>query len=204
MTSNAPPKSDRKVKTRAELAELRKQMMRRPSSTVKGNVAEPIKPKSTQEVDTHLNQDQVFAISTSTAGHSSMMHTMQGEPNPALMDRLASGKATKVNKKDMKNLAKKNYMNLPEQKRKKEEERKKLLAAENKEKIRQYQKQLQAMSRANLKKKRPGTSVNLQPKDDSAKAAKEAPMRNLSTKNFWRSSEAWNIQLFEESTIEKR
>lgn len=42
------------------------------------------------------------------------MHTMQGDPNPALMDRLASGKRTTVNKKDMKNLAKKNYMNLPE------------------------------------------------------------------------------------------
>ena len=68
------------------------------------------------------------------------MTTMTGDPKPDLMDRLASGKRTVVNKKDMQKLSKKNYQNLPEIKRKKDEERKKLEAQENKEKIRQYQK----------------------------------------------------------------
>ena len=77
------------------------------------------------------------------------------------MDRLATGKRTVVNKKEMKNLSKKNYQNLPEIKRKKDEERKRLEALEKKEKIREYQKQLQAQSRAKIQKKRvAGTSVN--------------------------------------------
>ena len=59
-------------------------------------------------------------------------------PNPDLMDRLAGGKRTAVNKKEMKKLTKANYQNLPEIKRKKDEERKRLEAHENKEKIRQY------------------------------------------------------------------
>ena len=80
------------------------------------------------------------------------------------MDRLAAGKKTVVNKKEMKNLSKKNYQNLPEIKMKKDEERKRQEALEKKMKVREYQKQLQAQSRAKIQKKRvAGTSVNPQP-----------------------------------------
>ena len=44
------------------------------------------------------------------------------------MERLARGKRTQVNKKEMKKLTNKNYQNLPEIKRKKDEERKRLEA----------------------------------------------------------------------------
>jgi hypothetical protein len=46
------------------------------------------------------------------------------EPNPELLERLALGKKTKVNKKDMLALTSKNYELLPEIKKKKEEEKK--------------------------------------------------------------------------------
>ena len=47
------------------------------------------------------------------------------EPNPELLERLALGKKTKVNKKDMLALTNKNYELLPEIKKRKEEEKKK-------------------------------------------------------------------------------
>ena len=52
------------------------------------------------------------------------------------MERLAHGKRTTVNKKEMNQRTRQNYQNLPEIKRKKEEERKRKEALENKEKIR--------------------------------------------------------------------
>jgi len=49
---------------------------------------------------------------------------MTKEPSTALMERLAGGKRTVIDKKEMKKLSKINYENLPEIKRRKEEERK--------------------------------------------------------------------------------
>jgi hypothetical protein len=46
------------------------------------------------------------------------------EPSAGLMQRLATGQKTTLNKKEMKELTIKNYENLPEIKKKKEEEKK--------------------------------------------------------------------------------
>ena len=70
------------------------------------------------------------------------------------MDRLAGGKRTVIDKKEMKKLSKVNYENLPEVKRRKEEERKRQEALIKKERIAQYNKDCKARSRAQLKKKR--------------------------------------------------
>ena len=87
-----------------------------------------IKSKSKQENDMNL-----ILVSTSTpnpSGTGNSTNMLQGSKdfNPQLMDRLASGKRTVVNKKEMKKLTRQNYQNLPEIKRKKDEERKKLEA----------------------------------------------------------------------------
>ena len=66
------------------------------------------------------------------------------EPNPALMERLAGGKRTQIDKKEMKKLTRINYENLPEIKRRKDEERKKQEALEKKERIAKYNKECKA------------------------------------------------------------
>ena len=76
------------------------------------------------------------------------------EPSAALMERLARGKRTVIDKKEMKKLSKINYENLPEIKRRKDDERKRLEALEKKERIAKYNKECKARSRAQLKKKR--------------------------------------------------
>ena len=70
------------------------------------------------------------------------------------MERLARGKRTVIDKKEMKKLSKVNYENLPEVKRRKDDERKRLEALEKKERIAKYNKECKARSRAQLKKKR--------------------------------------------------
>ena len=70
------------------------------------------------------------------------------------MERLARGKRTVIDKKEMKKLSKINYENLPEIKRRKDDERKRLEALEKKERIAKYNKECKARSRAQLKKKR--------------------------------------------------
>ena len=70
------------------------------------------------------------------------------------MERLAGGKRSTIDKKEMKKLTKYNYENLPEIKRRKDEERKKQEALEKKERIAKYNKECKARSTAQLKKKR--------------------------------------------------
>ena len=71
-----------------------------------------------------------------------------------MMERLAGGKRTAIDRKEMKKLTRHNYENLPEIKRRKDEERKRQEALEKKERIAKYNKECKARSRAQLKKKR--------------------------------------------------
>ena len=84
------------------------------------------------------------------------------DPNAALMERLAGGKRTTIDKKEMKKLTRHNYENLPEIKRRKDEERKKQEALEKKERIAKYNKECKARSRAQLKKKREQVAASVQ------------------------------------------
>ena len=70
------------------------------------------------------------------------------------MERLAGGKRTQIDKKEMKKLTRINYENLPEIKRRKDEERKKQEALEKKERIAKYNKECKARQRTQLRKKR--------------------------------------------------
>ena len=96
------------------------------------------------------------------------MHTqMSSGPSKELMERLATGKRTVVNKKEMKLQAKTRFENLPEIKKRKEEERKKLAAQEQRERIAAYNKECKAKSRAQLKKKREAAASQAKNPDQS-------------------------------------
>ena len=69
------------------------------------------------------------------------------------MHRLASGTKAKLDTKEMKRLTKKNFEELPENKKKRDEEKKKAEALERNAKINQYKKELDERRKLNLKKK---------------------------------------------------
>ena len=78
------------------------------------------------------------------------------------MHRLASGTKVKLDSKEMKRLTKKNFEELPENKRKRDEEKKKAEAIERNAKINQYKKELDERRKANLKKKNHRASITVQ------------------------------------------
>ena len=99
MSNGGAARTAKPEKTKEELAELRKQMMKRRPATAKAS-AEPAETRAPQK-------------------------KQKEHPKAALMSRLASGTRAEVNKKDMLKLTNKNYENLPEVKKRREEEKKK-------------------------------------------------------------------------------
>ena len=87
--------AEKPIKTKEELAALRRDMMKKKPNLAKTSEKEEPQPP----VPEH--------------------------PKAALMSRLASGTKTEIDKKSMLKLTNKNYENLPEVKRKREEEAKK-------------------------------------------------------------------------------
>ena len=79
--------------------------------------------------------------------------------NYQLMHRLASGTKAKLDTKEMKRLTKKNFQELPENKKKRDEEKKKAEALERNAKINQYKKELDERRKLNFKKKSMKQSV---------------------------------------------
>lgn len=98
-SSSGPPRPAKPEKTKEELAELRKQMMKR----------RPVTAQQTIEAEEKRGPRK----------------KQRDHPKAALMERLASGTRAEVKKKDMLKLTNKNYENLPEVKKKREQERKK-------------------------------------------------------------------------------
>lgn len=94
-------KPARPTKTKEELAELRKQMMKR-------------RPAPAAQNDEAISADQ-----------KSQAKKQKEHPKAALMSRLASGTRAEVSKKAMLKLTNKNYENLPEVRKKREAESKK-------------------------------------------------------------------------------
>ena len=87
--------TQKKSKTKEELAQLRKDMMKKRPATAKSEV-----PSLQQKIE-------------------------KPHPKAALMERLASGKRVEVSGKEMHKLTTKNYNELPEVKQKREQEAKK-------------------------------------------------------------------------------
>ena len=95
-TATVAPVPQKKTKTKEELAQLRKDMMKKRPMTAKPDLAtEKLKPEK--------------------------LH-----PKQALMERLASGKRVEVSEKAMHKLTSKNYNELPEVRQKREAEAKKM------------------------------------------------------------------------------
>lgn len=122
---SVPPKQkqEKQVKTKEELAELRKQMMK--------------KRKTAASVQGEANHNQFenpygITLTENVANTASKKDNL----NYALMHRLAAGAKVKVDRQEMKRLTKKNFEELPENKKKRDEERKRKEAAERQEKIR--------------------------------------------------------------------
>lgn len=87
------------------------------------------------------------------------------DPKQDLMVRLAQGKKTSVDQKEMKRLTKQNYQNLPEMKKKREEEKKRSELQARKAATQEYLKQLDDTRRkkvaaASVKKKTTDTPSN--------------------------------------------
>lgn len=70
-----------------------------------------------------------------------------------LMERLACGKKPEVDRKEMKRLTQKNFLNLPEIKQRADEERRQKELQERKAQASLYVKQLDARRRAQLKQR---------------------------------------------------
>ena len=119
-------------KTKEELAELRKAMMK---SKVK------------------RNQDNVAAAGNIKAREAEDLKPKK-DPKQDLMVRLAMGQKVQVDKKEMKKLTSKNYANLPEIKAKKEEEKKRQENMARKAAAAEYMKQLNDKRKNMLKKKK--------------------------------------------------
>lgn len=110
-------------KTKEELAELRKQMMK-------------YQPKGGSSICPSKTDDQSYGQSImgekrlTTIKPSQLAWETDSKVNNDLLLRLASGNKPAIDKKEMKKLTTKNYQNLPEIKKKKEDEKmKKEIAA---------------------------------------------------------------------------
>ena len=116
-------------KSKAELAELRKAMMKSKVKRGQDNCVDPEAPVKAADEP-------------------------KKDPKLELMARLAMGQKVQVDKKEMKKLTSKNYANLPEIKAKKEEEKKRQENAARKAAAAEYMKQLNDKRRNLLKKKK--------------------------------------------------
>ena len=114
------PKKQHKEKTKEELLEIRKNMMKKPRVNVKKN----------QEPALEVDMGQ------------------KKTGNSELMERLANGERTKVSKREMKQLTSRNYQLLPEVKKKKQEEEKRQAAKLRMEKAKEYEKQRRQMRKS--------------------------------------------------------
>ena len=99
------PKEKRPEKSKEELAEIRKQMMKH-------------RPNNNNSSQPSLNQ-------SSLNNADSSLDSAKLAKNSELMQRLARGQKVEVSKKDMLKLTSKNYEQLPEVRKKREDERKK-------------------------------------------------------------------------------
>ena len=142
----------RKTKTKEELAELRKQMMkkRKTATSAQGNE----QPGDKNQFDNPYG----ICLLTENPNYGAHMYSQstvnkKENLNYKLMDRLAHGTKVKVDKQEMKKLTKKNYEALPENKKKRDEEKKRQEAAERQAKINQYKRELDERRKANLRKK---------------------------------------------------
>lgn len=122
-----PAAIPKKEKSKEELAEIRKQMMKRPSRSKASNAT------------SSLSSDP----SMSGAHQSSLDSKASSSNNPKneLMSRLARGEKVEVNKKDMLKLTNKNYEMLPEVRKKREEEKKKEEMRERMRQVKELEKQ---------------------------------------------------------------
>lgn len=112
------PLGERKPeKTKEELAEIRRQMMKPKTSTL-----------SSQSSGTHIIEEP---------------KGKKGE----LMSRLARGEKAQVSKEDMLKLTSKNYENLPEVRKKREAERKKEEQRDRMRQVKELERQRRALSR---------------------------------------------------------
>ena len=140
----------RKTKTKEELAELRKQMMKKRKTATSAQANE--QPDQRHQFDNPygiclLTENPNYGAQTFTQGNK------KDNINYALMDRWATGSKVKVDKQEMKKLTKKNYEALPENKKKRDEEKKRQEATERQAKINQYKRELDERRKANLRKK---------------------------------------------------
>ncbi|OMJ89113.1 hypothetical protein SteCoe_8840 [Stentor coeruleus] len=108
---NHLPKQDHKEKTKEELIEIRKNMVKAPKLEKRPDVIQiKIEDKKNSK-----------------------------EPSAALMERLATGQRVRVSKEEMLKLNKKNYQQLPEVRKKQEEELKRLEKQQRIQKGRDYE-----------------------------------------------------------------
>ena len=113
-------KEGKREKTKEELAEIRRQMMKRPSA--KNSIEQSSQQQSIDSQEPARPQKQ-------------------DSPKSKMLSRLAKGEKTEVSKKDMLKLTSKNYELLPEVKKKKEEERKKEELRDRMKQVKELEKQ---------------------------------------------------------------
>ena len=118
--SEKPQAERRPEKTKEELAEIRRQMMKPKTSTL-----------SSQSSGTQVIEEP---------------HQPRGKKGE-LMSRLARGEKASVSKEDMLKLTSKNYENLPEVRKKREAERKKEEQRDRMRQVKELERQRRALSR---------------------------------------------------------
>lgn len=135
----------KKLKSKEELAELRKQMMKKRVTSVSAQAIEQ---------PGFLNIESPYGFNLMT---DHQVKKPVDNLNYELMHRLAAGTKAKITDKEMKRLTKKNFEELPENKKKRDEERKRLEAAERQQRNKMYARELDERRReklAGLKKKK--------------------------------------------------
>eukprot|EP00347_Sterkiella_histriomuscorum_P023249 403335380 len=134
-------------KSKEELAELRKKMMKNRVKRTRDNFSQNPQGSSSQ------NPNGLTVLELENKNK-------KAAANEELMMRLAMGKKVQVDKKEMKKLTSKNFQNLPEIKKKKEDEIKIKLQAERKAAAAQYMKEFAEKRRQQvLKKKKSGHNL---------------------------------------------
>ena len=104
---------DHKQKTKEELLEIRKNLVKAPK----------LDQKKSDIIEIQIEEKK-----------------SNKEPSSALMERLATGQRVKVTKEEMKKLNKKNYQMLPEVRKRQEEDQKRLEKQQRIQKAKDYEK----------------------------------------------------------------
>mmetsp|Transcript_4890 Transcript_4890/g.8373 ORF Transcript_4890/g.8373 Transcript_4890/m.8373 type:complete len:228 (-) Transcript_4890:57-740(-) len=162
--SQQPPKQ-KQNKTKEELAEIRKQMMKAKFKDREDGAKRKNQPESVGDQSGILHSQQkvdsmersLLAQPRSTISNQRSAQEKNGANsarNMELMTRLATGSKAVMDMKQMKQLATKNYQKLPEILKKKEEEKRREQLMENKRRAAEHQKMLNEKVRNNLKKKK--------------------------------------------------